>query len=184
MVFLHDGSPSQDVLHVGKRKAVGYVAFSETPEPRFIEPVELDALAAELASRGMETRCYRSTADEGHKKEIAALCQLLPLVLYDRKLRPSFWVHPWNLPTFYAFDRDTIESFLESNKEILQGFPATADAFVDLIESVQIDHRTPLGSLITTAFGNRFATLYDKGQAPHPYDRQFALAQAQRMPKP
>lgn len=182
MVFLHDASPSQDVLHVGKRKAMGYVLFSEAPQPRYIEPVELEALAADLASRGMETRCYRSVADGGHMKEIEALCQALPLFPYAQKLHPAFSIMPSSALEFYAFDRDTIESLLESNRAFLLDFPATADAFVDLARSAWLLEETPLNCLLTTAFGCRFTTLYDKGRAPFPYYRQFELGRRQTTP--
>ena len=147
-----------DVKLVGKRKAIGYLSYFARRTSFFVVPMqeqELEAIADELAARGMEVYWDLSKEDRGHQAEIAELCKQLPRRLYRRKLRPSYHRTPWDMRRFFAVDPLVIESFLLSNRECLHGYPPTAEAFVDLVRSVWVEETTPLGKMITKAFSRR-----------------------------
>jgi hypothetical protein len=154
-VYIFDGSPLTDVTRVGKHKAVGYVNFSATEAERHPPPlVNLREVGEMLESRGMKVYYDGAPSGRGHQQEIAELVQKLPQVLYDRKLRPAhFYLGENRLRhALLAADPVTIEKLLLLNRRVLYGFPPTVDAFVDLIRTVWIDERSPLGELIRLAF--------------------------------
>jgi len=155
-VYVHGGSPVEHVTRVGKHKAIGYVNFSPSPSERFRPPeINLRQIGEMLESRGMRVYYDGGPSGRGHQQEIVDLVRQLPPVRYNRKLRPahSFSVDTPLLPhTLIAADPVTIERLLEANREALYGFPPTVDAFVDLIRTVWIDHKSPLGELIRLAF--------------------------------
>lgn len=87
MAFLHDGSPKSDILRVGICKAVGYVNFSKTPKPRFLDYADLDAVVAELAARKIETRLFLPGTKWRYRKEIEAFCRTLPQSSFSENRR-------------------------------------------------------------------------------------------------
>jgi len=178
-VYIFDASPLTHVTRVGKHKAIGYVNFSATVRARFRPPlVCLRQLGEMLESRGMKVYYDGGPSGRGHQQEIADLVQQLPQVTYDRKLVPahSYFGENSYLPhTLIAADPVTIEKLLESNRKALYGFPPSVDAFVDLIRTVHIDHKLPLGELIRLAFlhyqlyGDReIPRLFASEQPPEP----------------
>lgn len=76
-------------------------------------------------------------------------------MLYGHKLRPPYHRIPWDIRRFFAVDLLVIEIFLLSNHECLHGYPATAEAFVDLVRSVWVEETNPLGKMIAMAFSQR-----------------------------
>lgn len=58
-------------------------------------------------------------------------------------------------PTVFAVDPLVIEIFLLSNRECLHCYPATAEAFVDLVRSVWVEETNPLGKIIAMESSQR-----------------------------
>jgi hypothetical protein len=171
-VYVHDGSPVKDVTRVGKHKAIGYVNFSPSPSEMFRPPeINLRQIGEMLESRGMRVYYDGGPAGRGHQQEIADLVRQLPPVRYNRKLRPAhlFLGDNPHLPhTLIAADPVTIERLLAANREALYGFPPTVEAFVDLIRSVWIDLKLPLGKLIRLAFS--YYKLYGGREIPRLFE--------------
>ncbi len=171
-VFVHDGYLLKDVTTVGRHKAIGYVAFSPTPTERFRPPeIDLRQIGETLESRGMRVFLDGPPAGRGHQQEIAELVRQLPPVRYNRKLVPGYFFPGENndIPhKLFAADPVTIERLLAANREALYGFPPTVDAFVDLIRSVWIDPKLPLGKLIRLAFG--YYKLYGGREIPRLFE--------------
>ena len=171
-VYVHDGYLLKDVTTVGRHKAIGYVAFSPTPTEGFRPPeIDLRQIGETLESRGMRVYYDGPPAGRGHQQEIADLVRQLPQVRYDRKQKPGYFFlgESTHIPhTLFAADPVTIERLLAANREALYGFPPTVDAFVDLIRSVWIDLKLPLGKLIQLAFA--YYKLYRGREIPRLFE--------------
>ena len=171
-VYVHDGYLLKDVTTVGRHKAIGNVAFSPSPSDRFRPPdIDLRQIAETLESRGMRVFYDGPPAGRGHQQEIADLVRQLPQVRYARKQGPGYFFLGENthVPhTLIAADPVTIERLLAANREALYGFPPTVEAFVDLIRSVWIDLKLPLGKLIRLAFS--YYKLYGGREVPRLFE--------------
>ena len=171
-VFVHDGYSLRDVTTVGRHKAIGYVAISPTPTERFRPPeIDFRQIGETLESRGMRVYYDGPPTRRGHQQEIAELVRQLPPVRYNRKLVPGYFFPGENTDIphkFFAADPVTIERLLAANREALYGFPPTVDAFVDLVRSVWIDPKLPLGKLIHLAFG--YYKLYGGREIPRLFE--------------
>ena len=171
-VYVHDGYLLKDVTTVGRHKAIGYVAFSPTPTEGFRPPeIDLRQIGETLESRGMRVYYDGPPAGRGHQQEIADLVRQLPQVRYDRKQKPGYFFlgESTHIPhTLFAADPVTIERLLAVNREALYGFPPTVEAFVDLIRSVWIDLKLPLGKLIQLAFA--YYKLYRGREIPRLFE--------------
>ena len=171
-VYVHDAYLLKDVSTVGRHKAIGNVAFSPSPSDRFRPPdIDLRQIAETLESRGMRVFYDGPPAGRGHQQEIADLVRQLPQVRYARKQGPGYFFLGENthVPhTLIAADPVTIERLLAANREALYGFPPTVEAFVDLIRSVWIDLKLPLGKLIRLAFS--YYKLYGGREVPRLFE--------------
>lgn len=171
-VYVHDGYLLKDVTTVGRHKAIGNVAFSPSPSDRFRPPdIDLRQIGETLESRGMRVFYDGPPAGRGHQQEIADLVRQLPQVRYARKQGPGYFFLGENthVPhTLIAADPVTIERLLAANREALYGFPPTVEAFVDLIRSVWIDLKLPLGKLIRLAFS--YYKLYGGREIPRLFE--------------
>ena len=171
-VYVHDGYLLKDVTTVGRHKAIGTLAFSPSPSDRFRTPdIDLRQIGETLESRGMRVFLDGPPAGRGHQQEIADLVRQLPQVRYDRKLKPGYFFLGKNTDLPYmliAADPVTIERLLAVNREALYGFPPTVEAFVDLIRSVWIDLKLPLGKLIQLAFA--YYKLYRGREIPRLFE--------------
>lgn len=144
-----------DVLWVGRRKALGFISLNKAGT------LPVAPLIQVLRRRGIAFRLMLPSSTHRHRQEATRLLRLLPPVHVGRRVHRAYSVRMAEGPRLYAYDRERLGELLASNRDILRPYPASPEAFIDLINFAMFPPGTAVEALIELALGYpRFGLLY------------------------
>ena len=153
-----------DLLRVGRLKAVGYLSVAENGT------LPIAPICRILRQRGISLRLLHPKSKHHYRKATTALLrQLPPIQVSSRRQIPAYVRPGTDEAALYAYDEEVLSELLACNAEFLRGYPASPEAFIELIYFVSFSYGCDVTRLIELAFGAHSPGLLYEPAARKPF---------------